>query len=167
VVVAGLAMLDQCAAFVAMIGDVAYTADSTTHRGGTIGKHVRHVLDHFRAALDQGATGQVIDYDQRARNVPMERDRAEAAAAIESVRRRLANLAGADLDRAVRVRAVLAADGTEAVLGSTLGRELAFAAHHAVHHHAMVKAIAAEFGIDAGEQFGKAPGTLRYEQDAR
>ncbi len=166
---AGLAMLDQCAAFVASVGDGAYAADSATHRGGTIGKHVRHVLDHFRAALDGGGNGRgggVIDYDHRSRNVPMETDRGEALEAIASVRSRLASLGEPDMARAVRVRVMLSGDGSEAELGSTLGRELAFASHHAVHHHAMLKAIAAEFGIDAGDEFGKAPSTLSQERAA-
>lgn len=167
VAAAGAAMLAQCAAFVRALSDGAYVCDSSTHKGGTIGKHVRHVLDHFRAALEQGCAGETIDYDRRARNVPMETDRGAAIEAVESVRGRLAALREQDLDRPVRIRVMLAGDGTEAELRSTLGRELAFAAHHAVHHHAMVKAMAAEFGLDAGEHFGKAPSTLRHQQDAR
>ncbi len=163
VAAAGMAMLDQCAAFVGCVGDREYAADSRTHKGGTMGKHVRHVLDHFRAALDgaAGGTETVIDYDHRARNVPMETDRGAALEAIAALRSRLAALPDTDLTQAVRVRVMLSGDGAEAELRSTLGRELAFASHHAVHHHAMLKAIAAEFAIDPGEEFGKAPSTIR------
>jgi len=66
----------------------------------------------------------------------------------------------------VRVRVMLCADGQHAELGSTLGRELAFAAHHAVHHHAMVAAIAAEFGLSAPDGFGRAPSTIHHEHAA-
>jgi uncharacterized damage-inducible protein DinB len=160
VVAAALAMLDQCDEFVRMVDDPAYVAESRTIAGGTIGKHVRHVLDHFRAAL---AGHAVIDYDRRARNVPMETDRREAFAAIEALRRRMRALDAGALEGPVRVRVMLSADGSSGVLTSTLGRELAFAAHHAVHHHAMLRAIGAEFGISVGPDFGKAPSTLHSE----
>ncbi len=64
----------------------------------------------------------------------------------------------------VRVRVMVGADGSTAELRSTLARELAFAAHHAVHHHAMVRAIAAEFGREMPEDLGKAPSTLHHER---
>lgn len=164
---AGAALLRQCAAFVRQLDDAAYAADSATIRGGTIGKHVRHVLDHFRAAIEQGTAGRVIDYDHRERNVPMETDRAAALAAIDTLGERLGTLRESDLVLPVRVRVMLTADGAEVELGSTLGRELAFAAHHAVHHHAMLKAMASEFGVHAPPEFGKAPSTLRHEAGPR
>lgn len=58
---------------------------------------------------------------------------------------------------------MVAESGLEVDLASTLGRELAFATHHAVHHAAMMKAIASEFGVTAETAFGKAPSTLLYE----
>lgn len=161
-----LALLDQLGALLARIDDAAYRADSARLAGGTIGKHVRHTLDHFAAALVGHAQGGPIDYDHRERDVPMETRRDEAARAAARVRDGLAGLAPAALASPVRVRVMLAADGTLAELGSTLGREIAFASHHAVHHFAMIKSIAAEFGCDAGPDFGKAPSTLHHEAGA-
>jgi hypothetical protein len=97
----------------------------------------------------------------------MERDPGLALAAVEEVRRRLLRVEEADLERAVRVRVMLTAAGERADLVSTLGRELAFAAHHAVHHHAMVRAIAAEFGVEAEDGFGRAPATANHERMPR
>jgi uncharacterized damage-inducible protein DinB len=166
VAAAAVVLLDQCASF---IGGVAgrpacYAGDSGVLRGGTIGKHVRHTLDHFRAALDGLRPGAVVDYDRRERDVPMETDPGAALDAIARVRDRLSRLAGSDLERPLRIRVMLTGDGQEAVLTSTLGRELAFAAHHAVHHHAMIAAIAREFGVETCADFGKAPSTLKHER---
>lgn len=161
------ALLAQCSAVIRALDDAAYTAGSRVLAGGTVGKHVRHTLDHFRAALDDGLAGRAIDYDHRDRNVPMETQRAAALDAIGSLESRLAGLSDADLRSEVSIRVMLAADGAEALLGSTLARELAFASHHAVHHHAMIRAIAAEFGFQPGDEFGKAPSTLNYERSAR
>ncbi len=57
----------------------------------------------------------------------------------------------------------------EMELESTIGRELGFVAHHAIHHMAMVKIIALQtLGIEEDElplNFGKAPSTVRFEKD--
>lgn len=161
---AAVALLDQCEAFIRSVHARAYAAESSTIRGGTIGKHIRHTLDHFRACLDGAVLGQVADYDHRQRNVPMESDPAEALQAIAGLRARLVLISDDGLRTPVRVRVMLTGDGLHAELASTLGRELAFAAHHAVHHHAMLSAIAAEFGIATHPEFGKAPGTIQNDR---
>jgi Mg2+ and Co2+ transporter CorA len=160
------AMLHQCSAFVESLPDHAYAVDSKTLKGGTCGKHVRHILDHFSAIFTGLDTSEPIMYDRRERNVPMESSRSAALATIAELRGRLVKTKRPLLSASVRVRVMLAGDGTEAELSSTLGRELAFATHHAVHHHAMLKAIASEFGVDTGSDFGKAPSTINFEHSS-
>lgn len=133
--------------------------------GGTIGKHLRHTLDHFSALLDAGG-GEAIDYDHRVRGGSVETDPVEARRAIESLRDRLASISASELSRPVRVRVMLSGEGEQAEAGSTLGRELAFAFHHAIHHQAMMRAIAQEVGAEVPEWFGKAPDTLLHERGA-
>ena len=161
-----LAMLDQCAAMLTDLPDACYTAPSNRMLGSTIGQHVRHALDHFSATL-AGADGAVIDNDHRERDTPLERSRTAALDTIAAITAALAGLDHADADRAVSVRVMLSADGAEAELRSTLARELAFAAHHAVHHHAMVASIALERGAALPPGFGKAPSTLHHERADR
>lgn len=162
------AMLKQCAAFIISVPKSSYCTTSKTLAGGTIGKHVRHTLDHYRAALEgapvAGGPGLLIDYDRRERDVPMETDPAEALRAIDSLRSRLSALDDTALDACVRIRVMVSGDGLEAELNSTLARELAFATHHAVHHHAMLGAIAAECGVRVEADFGKAPSTIASER---
>ena len=173
-VVAGAAvrLLDECARFIEGVGDEAYTRESRVIHGGTIGKHVRHVLDHYSAIFVGMDMGEEIGYDRRERNVPMETDRGAAQAAIVELKSRLSRGVSegtAWLSRPVRVRVMVSAEGQEAELGSTAGRELAFATHHAVHHQAMMRAIAEEYGL-AGRLgggsggFGRAPSTLNHER---
>ncbi len=167
---AAIALLDQARRVIESLDDHCYTAPSGRIAGGTIGKHFRHCLDHFAAALWPLASGaggsaqEVIDYDHRDRNVPMETDRQVAINEIRSVREAIRRTSEADMPRRVVVRVMLTSDGQEADLPSTFGRELAFAAHHAIHHHAMIKSIAEEFGAALPPEFGKAPATLAYEQ---
>ncbi len=163
---AGETILRRCAGLVRELSDRAYAMESKAIRGGTIGKHVRHSADHFAAVMAAAEGGGVIDYDQRTREVPMETDRGLAAAALADLAERVGGLGADVMDRAVRVRVMVSGDGVEAELWSSLGRELAFATHHAVHHHAMIGAIALEAGFEAGADFGKAPSTVSYERSA-
>jgi hypothetical protein len=94
----------------------------------------------------------------------METQRRAALETIERLARDIRVLDGGRLASPVRVRVMISADGSTAELGSTLARELAFATHHAVHHQAMVRAIAAEFGHDLPEDLGRAPSTLHHER---
>jgi len=160
---ASLAVLGQCAAFIASLPASAYCAPSGVLFGATIGQHVRHSLDHFAAAL-LTAPGEPIDYDHRERGTPIETDPAAAAGLIARLRDLLDALTPQDAARAVRVRIMLTSAGDEAELGSTLERELAFASHHAVHHHAMMAAIACELRYPIPDGFGKAPSTLNHQR---
>jgi hypothetical protein len=167
VALAAAALLEQCERFIGGLPASErspYAAPSLRMPGGTIGKHIRHSLDHFRAALEGADSGAAIDYDHRERDVPMETLPGAAVEAICGLRSRLEGLDGAALARPVRVRVMLTGDGTEAELTSTLARELAFATHHAVHHHAMIGVIAGEFGHAVPPGFGKAPSTINYDR---
>jgi uncharacterized damage-inducible protein DinB len=158
------AILDQCARFIEAMPEGVYARESRTLKGGTIGKHVRHTVDHFAAALGCLECGDPIDYDHRSREVPMETSPAVAIGAIAELRGRLASVDERAAASPVRIRVMLTGDGSEATLESSLGRELHFAFHHAVHHHAMLKAIAGEFGAEAPADFGLAPSTINYER---
>jgi hypothetical protein len=158
------AILGQCSSFIQSLPDHAYAVDSKTLKGGTCGKHVRHILDHYSAIFVGVDTGEPIMYDRRERHVAMETSRSAAVATIADLRGRLAPKNCPKLNEPVSVQVMLSGDGTEVELASTLARELAFATHHAIHHHAMLKAIAQEFGVDVGSEFGKAPSTINFEK---
>lgn len=141
-----------------------FTTPCAAMMNGTIGAHLRHNLDHFGAAVNAADDASPIEYDHRARGTPVETDPDAAIAVIDTIRARLADLRRApSVDRPVAVRMMLTAGGEEATLSSTLARELAFAAHHAVHHHAMMAAIAHAHGLSIPPGFGKAPSTLNHE----
>jgi hypothetical protein len=156
-------LLAQSRAFVEHSRD-CYTDPCAAMMNGTIGAHLRHNLDHFGAAINAANDAAPIDYDHRARGTPVETDPDAAIAIIDELRARLGSLrADGCNDREVTVRMMLSANGDEAELRSTLARELAFAAHHALHHHAMMAAIAYAHGLSIPQGFGKAPSTLNHE----
>lgn len=155
VVAAAFRVLGECRAFAAGLDGGTYSSPSTLLVGGTIGKHLRHTLDHF-AAVALALEGEPICYDRRARDVPMETEPGTALAEIHRVRELLGRARVEQLAAAVAVRIMCSTDGDEAEVNSTFERELAFATHHAIHHQAMMKAIAIEHGVrfEGGESVG-------------
>lgn len=167
VVAAADHVLAQCADLIARTSPELLSAPSRVLPGGSIGKHLRHMMDHFVAAADAAATGLSIDYDHRDRNVPMERDPQVASDVIALVRARLREAVTKPMHAPVTVKVMLTGTGEEADLKSTVAREIFFAMHHGVHHQAMMRAIAAEFGLEVDADFGKAPSTLNFERSTR
>ncbi len=159
---AACTILAQCSAFLRAVPDGAYAKPSSRTFGSTIGQHVRHSLDHFEAVCS-GLDGRAIVYDHRERGTSIETSRQAALDMIARVSDRLAGVSAGMASRPVRVEVMLSASGDEATLASTLGRELAFAAHHAIHHHAMMASLGEEMGVALTPGFGQAPSTLAHE----
>lgn len=157
------ALLAQCASFIESSPCEAFCRPSERIKGGTLGKHARHVVDHFEAIVEGLRTGGVIDYDSRDRDTEVETDRAMAVARIERLRESLA-IAGGSMASPVRIRVMVSAEGAHSELDSNVAREVFFATHHAIHHHAMMKAIAEECGVRCFEGFGTAPSTINFQK---
>lgn len=145
----------------------------------SVGQHVRHSMDHMELAANMAvqkvsAAGNAeIHYDLRSRGGSDESDMDEAEARIRRVQQLLREQATSkgDHDNAdhasVLACFMLSGDGDEFQLPSTIHRELGFAAHHAIHHLAMVKIIALETLQLSPDimplDFGKAPSTINYD----
>jgi uncharacterized damage-inducible protein DinB len=61
----------------------------------------------------------------------------------------------------VRLRTKLDRTGTEITVHSTLGRELAFAIQHTIHHAALIGVLLDQLGMAVPADFGYAPSTPR------
>ncbi|KAG7340874.1 hypothetical protein IV203_024417 [Nitzschia inconspicua] len=162
--------------------------------GASIGQHVRHSMDHIElaaqmaiqcttASCNDGGRGsssssvnqRQIHYDLRQRGGSDEYDMDDAEGRIRRVCHMIQHEAVRPDDddysfepHAVSVYFMLSGeDGDEFRLPSTIYRELGFAAHHAIHHMAMVKVIAQETFQLSPERlplnFGKAPSTVNFE----
>ena len=136
--------------------------------GASIGRHVRHILDHV-ANLDRAVSeGCVADYESRARDSRLETDPALALAEVDRLRQRLSHLASIDADRPATISIAITRDRPKATLPSTLGRELSFVLSHTVHHHAIIRTLLCELGLGTliEPDFGLAPGTPRPSSSA-
>ncbi|MGJ8637583.1 MAG: hypothetical protein ACSHX5_12125 [Phycisphaerales bacterium] len=156
------AILEQLDGFIDQLSDDQFVQESTIFPGGTAGKHIRHTLDHFKAAITTCCT-ETIDYDHRERGVNVESDRNAAKSEIAQLRSCLCDLSEDHLTTEVTTRVMCSGNGQCAELTSTRGREIFFAMHHSIHHNAILKAIAAELDVELDKSFGLAPSTINFE----
>ncbi|PIL29622.1 hypothetical protein GSI_08259 [Ganoderma sinense ZZ0214-1] len=131
--------------------------------GSTIGKHLRHARDHFALLLEvvSQPPPHVLNYDKRARNVPMENSRTAARDALNDCIAQLQQVVPqAKWSGPITLHAITP---FPQAMETTFGRELWFAGLHAIHHWSMVRVIAGELGIKMEDSFGFAPSTLVYK----
>lgn len=104
------------------------THESTLIPGSTIGKHLRHSLDHYRLLLDavprtSAAAGVMeVNYDTRVRMVDMETSPQAALGAFKDMDKKLSQaVQAADLDQDIRLTALTP---YHQEFGTTFGREV-------------------------------------------
>ncbi|GJJ70248.1 hypothetical protein EMPS_02597 [Entomortierella parvispora] len=163
-----------------------YTKPSVLACKGTIGKHVRHLHDHYRLLFEtyppaQGKSADSewsVDYDKRSREVPMETDMDFAMQELERLQflleryrdpsddsvRKESNGVPSDLLHPLTLQATIDPVLPPVNFQTTFGRELWFCSLHAVHHFAMIKVICAEFGVSLKDGFGFAPSTIQSQK---
>ncbi|ETV98850.1 hypothetical protein H310_08351 [Aphanomyces invadans] len=132
---------------------------------GTTGGHIRHALDHLRRSVDVPQDG-VIHYDIRDRLTQIETNREAALVEMDAIQTFASRVADTtSLSKEVQAAFRLSAEGDEVALRSTIEREMAFAVHHAIHHHALIKVIMTSHfpHVPLPPAFGVAPSTVHYE----
>lgn len=131
----------------------------------TIGRHLRHIADHF-SALVQGEGNELVDYEARSRDSLMESCRETCRETFVDIQQWLMALKPEDLPQTLLVRTdVGIGEALVTTLPSTLARELAFVCSHAVHHYAIIRIIAQALGCETDRVFGLAPSTATFERN--
>ncbi|MFN0059631.1 MAG: DinB family protein [Planctomycetota bacterium] len=162
------AALDRCLALTQLYTVEQYVAqcpdDGRPDGGrsdGSIGAHIRHVVEHLTCFFDGLARG-CIDYDARARDEHVERDPTRARALLERARAELDGLRARPLDSSVRVVQVPALDTPSIEVTSSVARELLFLSSHTIHHLALIKLLARQQGYAFPASFDVAYSTAQY-----
>lgn len=141
----------------------AYRQAFGAHGRHTLGKHVRHIIDHYDALLDGLERGEpAIDYEQRRRDEALEQWPQEAASHLAGIEARLSSLGNGTSSDALILGYPM--DDEALSLASSLARELAFLTSHSIHHMAIIALLAEQLGIGLPESFGVHPSTLRHWQ---
>lgn len=156
-----LHFLRQGVSLLERLDDATYA--SAVGRHSPVGAQYRHVLEHYRcllAGLDDGR----VDYDARAREPRIERDRSHALQTTRDLVEAIAALPhDPDLSLTVQMDCGDGGGCPEWSL-SSLGRELQFLASHTVHHYALIALLLEAVGEEAPPDFGVAPSTLTHQR---
>ncbi|CAM3438153.1 DinB family protein [Halomonas lysinitropha] len=160
-----LLTLAQLRSMVADLTPEGYRQAFGEHGRHTLGKHVRHIIDHYDALLDGlDRDAEVIDYEQRRRDEVLEQWPQQAASHLAGIEARLLSLGSGPSPDALSLGYPL--DDDTLTLASSLNRELAFLTSHSIHHMAIIALLAEQSGIHLPETFGVHPSTLRHWQQA-
>lgn len=127
--------------------------------GGSIGKHIRHILDFYlclQSAIDSGT----ICYDHRQREEILE---TVPGAALERIHQVGYFLKHSIFDQEIRMQGENI-EHSETTIKTTLYRELAYAREHTIHHCAIIRLALRQVkpGIIIPTEFGIAPSTLQH-----
>lgn len=161
---AALDLLQQTESLLQSVDAASYQAAVPVAFNGSIGGHVRHCLDHFLCLLRGFDTG-LIDYDRRDRDERLERDPRVAQTLVAGLRADLQQLDAELLEAPVQTRCEVSyRRGDSPCSTSSLGRELAYAIAHGIHHFALIAILARLQGIQIADGFGIAPSTLAHRR---
>lgn len=151
-------LLTQLAEFILAQGQTIYAITNPELESGSIGAHVRHIIDHYLSVLSNGPE---INYDQRDRDQAMETNASYAADAIYTL---IGVLAAITADQPVSVVVSTSVDSDANKVNSTLSRELCFLHSHTTHHMAIIRLLALHNNVMLPSDFGKATSTQKYEK---
>lgn len=160
-------LLEQGIDVLSSISDAQYRHTDSTYYQSCIGKHMRHILEHYMALTTSALASQKIDYDDRKRDQQIEKSRRHAIQTAESMIEDLSLIGEGQmpLGQSVRVKNNEHDSWvTDSWSGSSIQRELQFLVSHTVHHYALIAIILRIQGITPDEEFGVAPSTLRYRK---
>lgn len=154
--------LKRCKVLLDKIDEVLFMKESKILERGTLGKHLRHVLE-FYLCLFEGIESGTVCYENRKRDLKLESDHLYACQTIELIMGKLA-LLSADTPLHLKTSMTDYCEDTKSITSSVL-REVMYCYDHHIHHQALMKIALQEFGFDQIDvNFGLAPSTVKYRE---
>ncbi|WP_166257619.1 DinB family protein [Marinobacter salicampi] len=155
--------VSQLVDLLVVLPDVLYKKSFGTNKQHVIGKHVRHIIDHYIAFLAavHGQSTEALDYENRRRDERLELDNHAAGnrlIAIASALNRITDVPETALPM------VHISEDEKCSVATSIKRELAFLASHTIHHMAIIAMLAERGGVEVSENFGVHPSTLRHQR---
>ncbi|WP_428224936.1 DinB family protein [Flavobacterium sp.] len=140
---------------ISQITDVEFTTPIPALSQATIGEHCRHIIELYQALLHSYTT-DVLNYDNRARNVSIQTQKITAIDAMEQILEAIEKN-----DKKIMLEHLIS--GVPTVMETTYFREVLYNLEHCIHHQALIKVALIQLGtITVSENFGVAPSTLEY-----
>lgn len=135
-----------------------YTQNIPSLDGSTIGGHTRHIIEFLEILLDSYHTNQ-INYDERQRNLDLEKNPEQAIQAISEI------LSGINLpNKNLIMHQTVGTVSLE--IPTNFFRELLYNIEHCIHHQALIKVAFNEIKMShlLNKNFGIAPSTIQYRE---
>lgn len=135
-----------------------YTHNIPSLDGATIGGHTRHIIEFLEILLNSYHTNQ-INYDERQRNLELEKNPEQAIQAISEILSSI-NLPNKNLIMHQTVGNV------SLEIPTNFFRELLYNIEHCIHHQALIKVAFNEIKMShlLNKNFGIAPSTIQYRE---
>lgn len=126
--------------------------------GSTIGGHTRHIIEFLEILLNSYHTNQ-INYDERQRNLELEKNPKKAMEVISEI------LSSIDLpNKNLILKQTVGSVSLE--ISTNFYRELLYNIEHCIHHQALIKVAFNEIKMShlLNKNFGIAPSTIQYRE---
>jgi uncharacterized damage-inducible protein DinB len=146
-----------------IVDDALFVEELSVLSNASIGQHVRHILEFYKAVIDRPKTAEV-NYDNRQRNRELEMSRQKATDLVSQLQ---LNVSQHKIDEPLFLTANYAATSEEPLqFTSSFQRELAYALEHSIHHQAIIKIglYSKPFKKELIHTLGLSPATLRFRQ---
>ena len=182
---ANIILLEQGKDLLQDISDEMFLRAKPPFYKSGIGRHFRHILDHYKSVLDEfrsqhgisnrerdaspsAKSGLKVDYDARSRDLNLEEDRELTIDVIDEIIQDLEGLSTKDMSSALKTKMDCGDGQSPNALWtrSSLGRELQFMQSHTTHHYALIAMILRDQGYEPPSRFGIASSTLLHENKA-
>ncbi len=144
-----------------------YQFPSNYLSGASIGQHIRHVLEFYTCLSKAFTEGGAVNYDQRKREILLEKDPEEAKKVIDQI---IAWLGSGEVAGEVYLKAAYGVAKEKArTIPSSFQRELAYCLEHSIHHQALIKIGLFEQGLSnfIDPDFGVAPSTIKFRMKSK
>lgn len=160
-----LMLLQQGLDVLQNIPEFLYTEVVPQYFSGSVGKHIRHILNFYECFLNGISSGR-IDYDARIRDTSVETSVMAAQTRIRAMMKTLSILEMHQYGQDIFIHQNEGAieDPENDWSRSTVGREIQALVSHTVHHYAIIALILRILGFECPRDFGVAPSTLKYQR---
>ncbi len=158
--------LISIASLIKKLSPEQYQFPSSYLSGASIGQHIRHVLEFYTCLSRAFNEGGDVNYDQRNRDLQLEKELGEANKVIEQV---ITWLSSEKIMGEIQLKAAYTVTKDQTcTIPSSFQRELAYCLEHSIHHQALIKIGLFEQGLSklTDSDFGVAPSTIKFRMQS-
>ena len=140
------------------VKDSDYSKALVVLENGTLGRHVRHILE-FYECLFMSCADDAVCYDDRKRNILLEENIRFASDYVDQI---IDKIEKVNINKRLLLKSKY--DNAEILMESSLFREIMYNIEHTVHHLAIIRiAVSSELTyIDLSATFGYADSTVQF-----